>query len=217
VADAPSSKAIGEWAWQSLKPNEVEKIFSLYNALNTLMRGTNYDLDGAVTPYVDPFHHALTVLDEEHSKIHQSKMFNIGARFTIADAAGVLDLLGVVPAGLFPHFRSMVVSLDGGPFDIDFYEGTTVSALGTELLSYNANRNSAAIASMLVYSGPTVTTPGTLLEPVLAAGTRRTGATGGDGSNEWILKESTNYMIRITNNTGGGSSSRAAANMFWYE
>lgn len=167
--------------------------------------------------YVDQYTGAVGSIDQEHLQIHRGNGFTLGKRFTIAEAGGVVDFLGIVPAGTFPHFRTMIVTLDGGPFDVDFYEGTTVSANGAAVSANNNNRNSANTNSMEIYQGPTVTDAGALLEPVLATGNKQSGAIGSDSTNEWILKAGTNYLIRITNNTPGGGSSNASANMFWYE
>lgn len=180
--------------------------------LPTRLYGAN-----GVEVYVDPFSGAVGVIDQEHFNIHRGRSFTVGRRFDIANGGGVVNFMGVVPAGVYPHYRKITVAIDGGPFDMDFYEDTVVSANGALVPSYNNNRNSTNAAAMLVYEGPTITTDGTLLEPVLAPGTKSEGSLGSDAANEWILKTNANSMIRITNNTPGGGTSRATVNMTWYE
>ena len=182
-----------------------------------VLAGMDYTQTGFVIPFVDPLYHSLSMLDQEHAMIHQSRGFTAAARTTIANGGGVVDFLGIVPPGVFPHFRHITVALDGGPFDIDFYEAPTVSANGTPVSAYNNNRNSIVGSQLLVFSAPTILTVGTLLEPILIPGTKQSGSLGSDASNEWILKQDTLYLIRITNNTASGGTSRAAINMFWYE
>lgn len=173
--------------------------------------------DWVYTPYIDKYSGAVGVIDQEHLKIHDGDGYTIGRRFTISNGGGTKTFLGIVPVGIFPHFRTMSISIDGGPFDIDFYEATTTSFNGTLVTSYNNNRNSTNTASLLIYDAPTITTVGTLLEPVLVPSTKQAGAIGTDASNEWILKQDTKYMIRVTNNKSGAGTSNAAINMFWYE
>lgn len=188
----------------------------------TLISGANplpteiYDSDGNPV-YVDQFTGAIGSIDQEHLQIHNGNGYTIADRVLILNGGGVLDLLGIVPAATFPHFRQIQVASSGGPFDIDFYEGTTVSANGTEITAYNNNRNSSNTPDLVTYSGPTVTDDGDLLETVYVPGTKQTGSLGSEGSNEWLLKPSTNYMIRITNNTSGGGTSIFVTNIFWYE
>ena len=167
--------------------------------------------------YVDQDSGAVGSINQEHMKIHQGDGYTLSARAVIANGGGALEFLGIVPALSFPHFRKITVSSDGGPFDIDFYEGTTVSANGTQLTAQNNNRNSANTANLDIYSGPTVLTDGVSLEPVLVPGTKHQGGLGSEGSNEWILKQGETYMIRVTNNTSGGGNSNFVINMFWYE
>jgi len=173
--------------------------------------------DSGTAISVDQYSGAVGVIEQEHLKIHEGKGYTVGARFTIGNGGGTYDFLGIVPAGVYPHFRTMAVSLDDGPFDIDFYEAATVSANGTAVTANNNNRNSTNTPDLDIYDSPTVTTVGNLLEPVLVPSVNKIGALGVGASNEWILKESTIYLIRVTNNTSGSGTSRGSANMFWYE
>lgn len=182
-----------------------------------LTMGINHAHNGFLAPHVDTYFNALTIIDQEHSMIHQERMFTAGARTTITNAGGTLDFLGIVPPAVYPHFRSIKVALDGGPFDIDFYRAPTVSANGALVQSWNNNENSVRVAQLAVYQTPTILTLGTLLEPVLAPGGKQEGALGSDAANEWILRTNTLYLIRITNNTQGAGTSRSTINMSWYE
>ena len=166
---------------------------------------------------LDPYSKALGTIEQEHLKIHAGEGFTLAARGVIANVGGIAEFLGIVPAGVFPHFRSMVVRSDGAPFDIDFFEAPTVTANGTPVAAFNNNRNSVNTPELTIYSAPTVTADGTSLEPVIAPGTKQSGALGSESSNEWILKAGTLYLIRITNNTAGAGNSNFTTNMFWYE
>lgn len=167
--------------------------------------------------YVDEFSGAVGIIEQEHLKIHEGKLFTVSSILSITNAGGVKNVLGVNPVLSFPHFRNITVTADGGPFDIELFEDTVVSANGALITSYNNNRNSILTPSLTVYDGPTITSDGTLLETTLVTGTKQAGSFGTNASNEWDLKPSSNYMIRITNNTAGGGTTRFAINMFWYE
>jgi len=167
--------------------------------------------------YVDKYSGAVGVIEQEHLKIHLGQAYTVSDRFTILNAGGIREFLAIVPAGVFPHFRSFTVTSDGGPNDVDFYEGTTVSANGTLITPRNNNRNLPDNAELLVYDSPTVTDDGLSLEPILIPGTKQSGSFGSEASNEWILKQDEVYMIRIVNNTVGSGSSSFTINLFFYE
>lgn len=91
---------------------------------------------------------------------------------------------------------------------VDFYEGPTISADGTAVSVYNANRGSANTEDFNVYHTPTTSADGTLLEEEITptAGD----AVVGPGTSEgvpWILAPNTNYLMRFTND--GGASATA--------
>lgn len=168
--------------------------------------------------YVDTYSAALGIIDQEHLQIHRGVTYTLAKQVTIDDAGGatpVHEFLAIVPAGVVPHFRHVLVQTDGGPFLVEFFEGPTVSSNGTLQTPYNNNRNSTNTADTAVYDGPTITADGTLLEAFLAPTTK--GALGQDGANEWILKAGTVYLLRITNQTNGAGTSEFVINLNWYE
>ena len=170
-----------------------------------------------VEAYLDQYSGALGVIEQEHMKIHKGEAFTVSERLTIPNVGGTHEFLAIVPALVFPHFRSFTVTSDGGPNDVDFYEGSTISSPGTPVTPFNNNRNSSNIAELLVYDTPVLLTDGVSLEPILIPGTKQAGSFGSEASNEWILKQDETYMIRITNNTNGAGTSNFTINMFWYE
>ena len=170
-----------------------------------------------VEAYLDQYSGALGVIEQEHMKIHKGEAFTVSERLTIPNVGGTHEFLAIVPALVFPHFRSFTVTSDGGPNDVDFYEGSTISSPGTPVTPFNNNRNSSNIAELLVYDTPVLLTDGVSLEPILIPGTKQTGSFGSEASNEWILKQDEIYMIRITNNTTGAGTSNFTINLFFYE
>lgn len=164
---------------------------------------------------VDSATGAVQTIDWEHSRIHSSKAFLVNGKHTIANGAS-LDILLSNPAGNYPHLRAATANVTGAPFDVCIYEAPTVSANGTAATARNLNRNSAATANLLAYTGPTVTGTGTELECSIVPGAKQTGGSGIDNIQmEWVLKANTLYLVRFTNNSGG--SEDASIKLFWYE
>ena len=166
---------------------------------------------------VDDYSGAVGNIDQEHLMIHEGLMYTVSARMTIANAGGTFEFLASVPAGVYPHFRTITIATDGGPIDVDLYGGTTTTADGTPVTAVNNNQASSNTASTSVFHTPTITTDGTLLEAILIPGNKQTGSLGSEASNEWVLQSSTKYMIRITNNTTGAGTSEFTINISFYE
>ncbi len=149
----------------------------------------------------DPFAHALTTISEEHRLIHDGMFFTARGIVPSIPAAGTFDILlktGIIP----PHFRKLVVTFDDGPVTIEFFEGTTVSADGVAASVINNNRMSSNVPLTGVFTGPTVTDPGTSLGALAEPGGPAS-AEGPEIGEELILASNTNYMVRITNGAAG--------------
>ena len=161
--------------------------------------------------YLDKLSQGLIVIDFDHHKDHDGKAFVVTGQATL-DSAGVLNLLVVTPAG--PEFMHLLHQFRStGEANLAHYEATAVSANGTGLAEINRNRNSANVSGAAVYQGPTVTDAGTLLMVAhFGSGQNEGGDTRGD--NEWVLKPSTNYLLRVTSEANGNDVSWY---LNWYE
>lgn len=117
------------------------------------------------------------------------------------------------------------VTVDGGPVDVEAFEAATISGNGTTKGILNRNRNSSNTAAAQVFHTPTISDDGTQLVDTLIPST-----SGGAGANafslggsantdhendKFILKPSTSYLIRVTNNSGGPIDVVITLN--WYE
>jgi hypothetical protein len=156
----------------------------------------------------DPFAHALTVIQEQHRMNHDGFMFHASGKVTGMVDTNVDDYLITTPAATFPHFQRVRLDLGGGDFDIQTYEAPTTSAAGTVIPSTNTNRNSSNTADTVITSGPTVSVVGTLVHTTWAPpvgtgiGQSANGISNISNGEEWILAPSTEYLIRLTNNSG---------------
>lgn len=158
------------------------------------------------------------VIDTLHARIHEGVAFTASALSASLADEDNLDMLLVTP----PHGEGGVhlrVSAGlTGDGELRIYEGTSVSANGTELDVTNRNRRSSNVSGVSAFQDPTVDTLGTLIVgPSLLPGGRNFRATAASASTlgEHILKASTNYLIRLTSEAG--QARRAGVEVLFYE
>jgi hypothetical protein len=170
----------------------------------------------------DQFAHAVTTIEELHRLTHDGMVYHTSAKVLSLADAGVYDILIAVPAGTFPHFQRLQLTVGRGDVDIDMYEGTTTSADGTVVGSFNVNRNSTNTASTVTSHTPTITGDGTQIHTQWLAptatgvgGSVPAGIVGETNGEEWVLKPNTKYLIRVTNNSGATINFRYE--MLFYE
>ena len=150
---------------------------------------------------------APIVIESVHHEIHCGDSYEM-ADVTTLPNGGVLNVLIVVPdepgtPGVdqkWYHLKGIVES--EAEALVEFFEGTVVTADGTALTSFNRNRNSALADFLPVYSGPTITSDGTLLYSKGIGSGRAVGGSAGRET-EIILKNNTAYLLRVTNNITG--------------
>jgi len=151
----------------------------------------------------------VEVISHEHDKVHQGQTF-IVSDYGTYNKATYWDIL--IKAGpVMPHaIADLSVSLG---ILVQVYEEPTTTANGTSYTSFNRNRNSSNTSDTVIYDTPTVTSPGTLIRTLLIPGANQSGSAGGI-STEIILKQSTDYLVRITSQQNSNLFSWA---IIWYE
>lgn len=169
----------------------------------------------------DKFSRAITVIQEPHRMSHEGFMYHTSGKVTGMIDANVDDFLFVTPALTFPHLQRLEFTFGAGDIDIVAYEDTTTSADGALVTTHNTNRNSTNTPNLEIYQGPTVTGVGTLIhtqwvQPTsTGVGQTANGVSNVSNGEEWLLKPSTKYLIRVTNNSGATINYRFEA--LWYE
>ena len=161
---------------------------------------------------IDEYTGSLTTIGWEHHKIHEGDTFTI-LEVTDLPNAAVRDILVITPdttkwAHLVWELEHELETL------IQFYLGTTVTDNGTLVPSFNRNGNSANVSTTLVYHTPTITNVGMLIGTVQQGSGRKAGGSDRE-SNEFILKQNTMYLIRITNLTA--NNNLVSMKLNWYE
>jgi hypothetical protein len=183
-----------------------------------IMALTRHRLDNAclIQDAFDPYIKAFTTIEENHRLIHDGLFYTTYVYAQDVANGGNLDMLISVPADSRPHFQSIDLAFESGPNTLLFYEGVTTSADGVALTALNKNRNATRVPEVTCYSGPTVTDLGTELGlDYFPVGGKKEGALTVGGNGEWILKPSTKYLLRFTNNTGQVED--LEIRVFWYE
>ena len=170
----------------------------------------------------DPYTHAVTVISDPHRLTHDGMVFHSSGKMTALGIAASLDFLLVAPPANIPlHLHRVRMTFGAGDVDLVAYEGTTTSAQGTVVSSFNLNRNSVNTPQMVITSAPTVTDVGTEIHfqwaPPTAAGQGQSPQGIGDveQGEEWILIPDEQYLFRVTNNSG--SIIDVAYELMWFE
>lgn len=155
---------------------------------------------------------ALVFMDWEHYKIHEGDTYTI-IQTTDLGNGGVRDIL-VVPPNTAVRAHLIWEIEHELETSIQFYRGTTYTDNGTAIVSFNRNGNSLNTATTLVYHTPTITNAGTLIGTIQQGDGKKAGGSDRE-SNEFILKQGTAYLIRITNLTVNNNLIFLKLN--WYE
>ena len=174
----------------------------------------NYgDNDGTMTAMgADSYKNAIHI-GSVHHELHDGRAFIVSRDSgSIADGATSDILIQVGTTEL--HFTTGAGTT--GSFSADLYEGTTFSAAGTALVSYNKLRSSATTTNATFTHTPTTTALGTSVWCSLISGGKKV---GGDSElpeiDQFVLTASTNYLYRLTNISG--VAAQAISNVSYYE
>lgn len=174
-------------------------------------RATEFDTAAGGPAYGYPVN-----VNIEHHKIHEE------VHYTTTDYDSDVDIAGPkywhikAPASGYMHMVWRVkASLNGLA---ELFEAPTTTADGTSLTPRNNDRNSSNTATLQVFYDPTVTVDGTRIDVdvVGSDGANPVGAEGGDveREHEWILKQSTAYLIKFI---AGTDDCRASMHISHYE
>ena len=168
----------------------------------------------SLAPY-DPVSGAPYWIDVAHYEIHYGGMFH--AEHTVASVANNNAVNLLFRTGATPDHTIFEVAV-GGQSTVQMWEAPTV--IGGELVpSWNMNRVITRTANTLLYHTPTVTATSaiTLVNRIIPAGSTAQTRVGGQSSKgvEWVFAPNTEYLLRITNTSGGNIPISAVFE--WYE
>ena len=168
---------------------------------------------GSATPVIlvsssdNPVTGAALTIGVLGSALLEGDLFSVTVVDSIVEDGTSLDVLLIT--------GSTKVAMIAGDTDLAFFEDTTISDDGSSESVVNMNRNSAKLSNTFVFQAPTVTGVGTELFNVSFPGGEKKDSTSGSGGTHlgWILKPSSNYLIRITNQSGNAQTISALINI----
>lgn len=150
---------------------------------------------------------SAVMIDVDHHEIHCGDSIVMSHAVDLGNGA-VRDILIAVPnpeitAKRYHFYIDIITESEA---DYKLYESTTISNVGTAIAAYNRNRQNPVVAEneVLFYHTPTVTDVGTLIEECHWGSGRGVGGES-RGMHEFVLKNNTKYMIRLTNATSNNN------------
>jgi len=157
----------------------------------------------------------LITIPIEHHKIHEGDHYVVHEAATVASGTPKKWFISVPATGQF-HLTFECASSKNGTIELS--EGPTVSAEGTALTAYNSDRNSSNTSNLVIKKDPTSSAQGNVIDGHVM-GTDATNPAGTDGGSvsreqEWLLKNSTTYLITYTSLT---NANRVSLNLRYYE
>lgn len=161
---------------------------------------------------------ALKVIDNDHAYIHQSKLFTVTFKLDITTGATAKATF-LTNSVKQIHYRPANIVTSADKLSINVYEGSTVASGGTAVTPVNRNRHAVVATDVVVKTGVTVGTNGTLIQTVYMPGGTGVGqARSGSqlsANNEWVLKESTLYTYEFINTST--ETNTVWVELQWYE
>lgn len=178
------------------------------------------DADGTGPLALDKATHGIINIPNEHHQVHDGNHYNVKNFSTIGSAETIV--FGVTTPNT-TKWAHMFFAIDGTTqTEVRMWEGATLSG-GTIGSSFNNNRNSTNVSSLVIKQDPTVSgtspTSGTLLSAssrglIGATPSRAESAGKTEEQKEWILASGTTYMWEIKS-VGAGNIVDYACR--WYE
>jgi hypothetical protein len=181
-------------------------------------------LQKADLEYIDPAESYIDGGDHKntmpwlHSYLHDGRLFYVTNTDSALTAGASIDI--VVEAGATKNPHLTYAGILEGDYDVMVYRSPTFSANGTVMTIQNENEEVFALsagsgvsATAVIRLNPTVVSPGTLIDGSLLNQVYF-GALA-DRGEEKILKRSTDYLYRLTNQAG--QNKRTTQRLTWYE
>jgi hypothetical protein len=157
---------------------------------------------------------SLTTIDYEHHEIHAGSSYTTNRTNDVGSEGTLIVAIRTPNTTKWLHLF-YDVSVEGESL-LRLCESPTI-ATGTALAIYNRDRNSTGTSQALASYGGTVTSVGTVIRTYHMGTGDKFGAGGAStrGTNEFILKQNTTYMLLVNNLSGG--SSYTSTKLDWYE
>lgn len=179
---------------------------------NSQLNVSLYDVDGVGPAALDDSTNSIQTIEYEHHEIHSGSHYNY-CDYSLNESSGaIIEFVMTTPnTTKWVHLAFEVSSSEGAT--IELYEGTTGVTGGTTITPRNNNRNSANTSDVTLVKDPSaITSDGIRASGYLAGGGRTAGFAERD--REFVLKQNTAYLVRITSLAVSNDISWCAE---WYE
>lgn len=171
------------------------------------------DLISNLPVFVDYDHHQLHEGEIFRWSVYVSSLGNGSSKDIRLTVPNITIPAGQSPVGLCPHFRFEVVASDSAT--AQFYEGVTFSGNGNTRTPVPMERNGTYTPKLAIGEDPTVDVLGTtLIWQGLLTGTKSSAGGTDHSVTEFILKNNTSYLFRVTS---GGAGNKVLIRFVWYE
>lgn len=162
---------------------------------------------------------AVSVIQTDHKYIHYGKAFTCEIQALALAGSASKIIRFKTPAIKYVHLRPTSISTSANKIKVEFFEEPTITANGTAKTCYNRNRISSNLGTVIIGEDATVSADGNLLFRYGAGSTgspqsRSGGSVSGD-ADEWVLKQDTEYILKITNYPS--TATDVFIGLFWYE
>ncbi len=157
---------------------------------------------------------ALPVLSNEHNMIHGGRLFSAVVLNAALGAAAALYIEMIIPEEVEIHLKGVNLYL-GAEGTFELIEAPTLTTGVTALTAYNRKRSSTRDSLISLKSNPTGISGGTVIDSMVFDGGFLSSGTPRSADVEWILKEDTLYLLRLTNDNAGAQPADMRAD--WYE
>lgn len=156
----------------------------------------------------------MPVISGDHNRIHGGKFFTAQVANAALGTGALLYIEIIIPEEVEMHLKSVsFYNGDDGHFEL--VEAPTLTTGATPLIPFNRNRNSIKNSNLVLKSNPTGISAGVVLEEMFFKGVNQAPGVLITTDLEWILKEDTLYLLRLTNDGAGSEQALLKAN--WYE
>jgi hypothetical protein len=158
--------------------------------------------------------HQVTI-DVAHARIHQGERFAFTTYTASVANNGTSDILIITGASVSVHLA--VEASASGLCHVALYEHATAATTNALGWTVNRNRVSTTTCQSRAYSAATITSVGSVLfQKLLPGGGTPGNATGGHAESfaEFVLARNRNYLVRLTNISGGAASADVSAHFY---
>lgn len=199
---------INVWVLAMTEKSSLVVTESAYAIPNTITDKNNTFLE------LDPFVNSIPITDTFHHLGHEGKVFIHSDRHNAIANAANFDILICIPAGepdrqVHMRYNYTGKSGSGGSgldVDVQLYKDTTFSDVGDIEPVVSTNDAVVRTTGVVMYSGSTITDPGTRKVANMIVGEKRSASSKEQSVPEWILapdgENARYYLMRAPNNSG---------------